>query len=230
MASLRTFSAPRPGLGATITIAIVLSFAAAGCGGSSATTKSSSTAAFVAAAPNSSTTDVPSATSTAEQPTLPSTTVARAVRKPRIRHQPRTRPTPTPRAELTSFESTLGTAFGSFHRYVYKPYKSGGFVGNAVTKAGAAETATLQEVLEAKQEAVGGTAVRTLFAPLAALAVTLNQLSTKLERGQLDNIDMQVANSQIASIEQAATAAGVRIRERASASAPTAAPAGGDTD
>jgi hypothetical protein len=121
---------------------------------------------------------------------------------------------------VTSFQASLGTAFGTFHRYVYKPYKSGGLAGNALAKARSAATAVYHAVVQAKQEAVGGTALRTLFAPLAALVASLDRLSTRLNRGQSDSADIRTINGEIASIEQAAAAAGVKITEQAPSSGP----------
>jgi hypothetical protein len=118
----------------------------------------------------------------------------------------------------------LGTAFGTFRRYVYTPFKTGRLVGNEINTAGSATFAMLHNVVDAKDAAGGGTAVRTLFASLAALTATSNELATKLDRGQLDSAGIKSVNGQIDSIERDAAAAGVPIRERAPRSAPSGAP------
>jgi hypothetical protein len=151
------------------------------------------------------------------------------VRRPPVRRQPRTKPTPTPRAELTSFQTRLGTAFGTFHRYVYARFNSGSLVGNAVNRAGSATSAVLHDVVEAKEAAGGGTSVRALFASLAALTATTNELAVELEHGQLDTADIKAVNGEIASIEQDAAAAGVPIKEHAARSAPSGAPIGSES-
>ena len=129
------------------------------------------------------------------------------------KHVARTRPTPTPHTELTSFESRTGLAFTTFNQRVYRPFMTHRLNGKAaLTKASAAAMATLKEVLRAKQQATGGTAVRELLAPLAALSATLKPLATNLRRGRPDPSDIQAANGAIASIERQAAASGLKIR------------------
>jgi hypothetical protein len=129
------------------------------------------------------------------------------------KHVARTRPTPTPHAELTSFESRTNLALTTFNQRVYRPFKTHRLNGKAaLTEAGAAAMATLREVLQAKQQATGGTAVRELFAPLAALSATLKPLATNLRRGRPDPSDIQAANGAIAGIERQAAASGLKIR------------------
>ncbi len=150
------------------------------------------------------------------------------MRRPAIRRQPRTKATPTPHAELTTFQTSLGSAFGTFHRYVYAPFQSGSLVGNAVNRAGSSTSDVLHDVVQAKDAAGGCTAVRALFASLAELTATTNELAVKLEHGQLDSSGIKAVNGQIASIEQDAAATGVPIKEHAPRSAPSGAPIGAE--
>jgi hypothetical protein len=132
---------------------------------------------------------------------------------------PTTATTPAARAK---FVGHAGLAFGAFHRYVYHAFKTGSLGSRAqhnaaVVKAEAAVTAAAREVMLAKQAATGSTALRKLFAPLAALEPTLRGLATRLSHGHLTAADIKSANGQIAGVEQIGSAAGVRIFERAPA-------------
>jgi hypothetical protein len=209
-----------------LAVAAALSLPVAGCGGSSATTSArigSQTATAnpptATANPPTATANPPTATTRTQAPSGSATGGGRA-RKAQQRRRPKTRPSPTPRGELASFEAGLGTAFGTFRRYVYMPYKTGALTGRAITNAGSTARTVYREVTQAKQAAVGGTAVRTVFAPLASLLATLNQLAAKFGRGQVDSADIRTANAEIAAIERASGAAGVKITERAPQSAP----------
>jgi hypothetical protein len=84
-------------------------------------------------------------------------------------------------------------------------------------------------VVEAKHAASGSTAVRALFASLAALTATTNELAVQLERGQLDSSGIKAVNGQIASIERDAAAVGVPIHEHAPRSAPSGARIGSES-
>jgi hypothetical protein len=130
--------------------------------------------------------------------------------------------TPTSPGQRAMFVGHAGLAFGTFHRYVYKPFKAGNLRNSAnnklaFAKAAAATTATADEVVAAKQAAGASTALRKLFAPLAALAPTLGALETNLKHGHPDPADIKEANRAIASIKQIGSAAGVKISERAPA-------------
>jgi hypothetical protein len=131
-------------------------------------------------------------------------------------------PTPTSPSERATFVGHAGLAFGTFHRYVYKPFKAGNLHNAAhnkvaFAKAAAATAATAHEVVAAKAAAGASTALRKLFAPLAALVPTLSGLATNLKHGHPDPADTKDANRAIASVEQIGSAAGVKISERAPA-------------
>jgi hypothetical protein len=128
-------------------------------------------------------------------------------------------------AAMAKFVGHAGLAFGIFHRYVYKPFRAGA-LNDAVqpklafTKAGAAAAAASREVVLAKQDAQGSTALRKLYAPLAGLVPTLGNVAGRLDRGHPDPGGIKMTNGAIASIKQTARAAGVRIPERAPARNP----------
>jgi hypothetical protein len=131
----------------------------------------------------------------------------------------RTPVTPTSPAERATFLGHAGLAFGAFHRYVYVPFRSGSLHNPAhqrlaAAQAGAAITAATREIMLAKQAAVGSTALRKLYAPLAALEPTLRALATNLHRGRVSGAAIKSANIEIAGVEQIGSAAGVKIFER----------------
>jgi hypothetical protein len=134
----------------------------------------------------------------------------------RSKHAARTRRTPTPPAELARFESRVSLAAGTFHQYVYTPFKSRQLrTKAAMMNASAAAMASFNDVLQGKQAATGGTAVRSLFASLASLSATLNQIATRLHHGHADASDIRSANGAFAGLELEASAAHVKITERA---------------
>jgi hypothetical protein len=187
----------------------------AGCGG--ATTGPSSEASLHPAATTSGVATTAGSASVAHATKPKRTTAPEAGANAPVtvaaKHVARTRPTPTPHAELTNFESRTNFAFTTFNQRVYRPFMTHRLNGKpALTKAGAAALATLNAVLQAKQKATRGTAVRELFAPLAALSATLKPLATNLRRGRPDPMDIQAANGTIASIERQAAVSGLKIR------------------
>jgi len=112
-----------------------------------------------------------------------------------------------------------GLAFGTFHRYIYKPLKAGQFSsgasGRAATFAKAAATALFakREIRLASQDVKANpTLCRVLAAPLNKLAVTFDGLGTRLKHG--DTSGVSDANSQIAGISAASAKGGAPITER----------------
>lgn len=133
-----------------------------------------------------------------------------------------TKTTPTSAAERAHFLGLAGPGLGIFHRYVYLPFKHGSLSANkaAMARAGTAAAAAAREVELAKEAAAGSTALRKLFAPLAAVVPTLTAVSARLNHGHPAPADIKAANAAIAGLEQAAAASGVPIRERAPAKSP----------
>ncbi len=129
-----------------------------------------------------------------------------------------------PTSNTTTFAKSkfvlhTGLAFGTFHRYIYKPLKAGQFSsgasGRAATFAKAAATALFakREIRLASQDVKANpTLCRVLAAPLNKLAVTFDGLGTRLKHG--DTSGVSDANSQIAGISAVSAKGGAPITER----------------
>jgi hypothetical protein len=128
----------------------------------------------------------------------------------------RSPPTPTTHAELTTFVGSAGTALGSFQRDVYKPYRQGRLKdpardGAALRAARTAAALSADEVAMAKRTAASSTTLRKLYGPLAALELTLSQLTTGLAHGRASGGTIKLADAEVASLRRIATAARVAI-------------------
>ncbi len=129
-----------------------------------------------------------------------------------------------PTSNTTTFAKSkfvlhTGLAFGTFHRYIYKPFKAGQFSSGAsgrvatFAKAGATALFAKREIRLASQDVKANpTLCRVLAAPLSKLAATFDGLSTKLKHG--DTSGVSDANSQIAGISAASAKGGAPITER----------------
>ncbi len=129
-----------------------------------------------------------------------------------------------PTSNTTTFAKSkfvlhTGLAFGTFHRYIYKPFKAGQFSSGAsgrvatFAKAGATALFAKREIRLASQDVKANpTLCRVLAAPLSKLAATFDALGTKLKHG--DTSGVNDANSQIAGISAASAKGGAPITER----------------
>jgi hypothetical protein len=102
----------------------------------------------------------------------------------------------------TKFLLHAGLAFGAFHRYIYKPFRSGGFSPPtrhkaAIVKAGVAGLFAYHEAKIALQDAQASPALSKLVAPLTALQSQLSGLSTRLKSGSLDASGINAANGTV---------------------------------
>jgi len=129
-----------------------------------------------------------------------------------------------PTSNTTTFAKSkfvlhTGLAFGTFHRYIYKPFKAGQFSSGAsgrvatFAKGGATALFAKREIRLASQDVKANpTLCRVLAAPLSKLAATFDGLGTKLKDG--DTSGVSDANSQIAGISAASAKGGAPITER----------------
>ncbi len=129
-----------------------------------------------------------------------------------------------PTSNTTTFAKSkfvlhTGLAFGTFHRYIYKPFKAGQFSSGAsgrvatFAKGGATALFAKREIRLASQDVKANpTLCRVLAAPLSKLAATFDGLGTKLKHG--DTSGVSDANSQIAGISAASAKGGAPITER----------------
>lgn len=102
----------------------------------------------------------------------------------------------------TKFLLHAGLAFGAFHRYIYKPFKSGGFTPPAqhkaaLVKAGLAALFAYHESKIALQDAQSSPVLSKLVAPLTALQGQLSGLSGRLKQGALDATGISAASSTV---------------------------------
>jgi hypothetical protein len=102
----------------------------------------------------------------------------------------------------TKFLLHAGLAFGAFHRYIYKPLRSGGFSPPlqhkaAIVKAGLAALFALHEAKIALRDAQASPVLSKLVAPLTALQRQLAGLGGRLKSGQLDSSGINSAASTV---------------------------------
>jgi hypothetical protein len=131
----------------------------------------------------------------------------------------------------TKFVLHAGLAFGAFHRYIYKPLRSGTLKGSSAghkavvaTKAGLAGLFAYHELKIALQDARADPALSRLVAPLDALAARLQSVGASLKRGNVDAAGIQAANGQVAGLAQQSARAGATVRD---IKPPASLPAGG---
>ena len=108
----------------------------------------------------------------------------------------------------TKFLLHAGLAFGAFHRYIYKPFRSGGFSPPtrhkaAIVKAGLAAVFAYHEAKIALQDAQASPLLSKLVAPLTALQRQLSGLGTRLKTGSLDSSGISAANTTVNGISSA---------------------------
>jgi hypothetical protein len=120
----------------------------------------------------------------------------------------------------TKFLLHAGLAFGAFHRYIYKPFRSGGFTPPlshkaAIVKAGAAALFVYHEVKIALTDARSSSLLSKLERTLTSLQNKVNALHQSLHSGHLDSTGIKAANSAVSSIGAQSAHSGTRIRDLA---------------
>jgi hypothetical protein len=120
----------------------------------------------------------------------------------------------------TKFVLHAGLAFGAFHRYIYKPFRSGGFTPVsshklAIVKAGVAALFVYHEVKIALVDAQSSPLLSKLVSPLTALQTRMHALEARLHGGQLDPSAISGANGDVASLGSMASQAGAPVRDLA---------------
>ncbi len=119
----------------------------------------------------------------------------------------------------TKFLLHSGLAFGAFHRYIYKPYKAGGFSPPsshkaALVKAGLAALFAYHETKLALTDARSSPLLSKLLSPLLALQNRLGAMGSRLKSGSLDSADINAANGDATSLSSQSAAAGAPIKDR----------------
>jgi hypothetical protein len=117
------------------------------------------------------------------------------------------------------FALHAGLAFGAFHRYVYKPLKSGALKNPlshklAVLKAVAAAAFTVHEVKAASEAAKSNPKLAKLAAPLTALGAGIGAVVASAKSGKPNLSQLESSNSAIDSIKSEAASAGASVAEK----------------
>ncbi len=120
----------------------------------------------------------------------------------------------------TKFLLHAGLAFGAFHRYIYKPFRRGGFTPPsthklAIVKAGGAALFVYHEVKIALLDAQSSPLLSKLVSPLTALERKLGSLHHSLHGGQLDSAGISAANASVTSIGSKSAHSGAPVRDLA---------------
>jgi hypothetical protein len=118
------------------------------------------------------------------------------------------------------FALHAGLAFGAFHRYIYKPLKSGALKNPlshklAVLKAVAASAFTVHEVKAASEAARSNPKLAKLAAPLMALGAGIGAVVASAKSGKPNLSQLESSNSAIESIKSEASSAGASVAEKA---------------
>jgi hypothetical protein len=120
----------------------------------------------------------------------------------------------------TRFVADLGLTVGSFHRYIYKPYKAGAFDKGAkgrtlaLVKAGATAAADVKLLHNATTNVQANpTLCTTLAKPISQLADHLTALGSQVTSGNLAGIGS--VETLVSGLMSAATSAGLPVKETA---------------
>jgi hypothetical protein len=123
----------------------------------------------------------------------------------------------------TKFLLHMGLAFGAFHRYIYKPYKSGAFRSGAkgrvtaILKAGTAALFAAHELKTARDDALSDDHLRPLAERVEALLGRLTSLGSSLKSGSLNPTQLLTAAGAVSSLGVASSGVGAAIKEVAPA-------------
>jgi asparagine N-glycosylation enzyme membrane subunit Stt3 len=116
------------------------------------------------------------------------------------------------------FALHAGLAFGAFHRYIYKPLKSGELKSPllhklTLVKAVAAGAFTVHEIKLASEAAKGSPTLSKLVAPLSAVSAGIGTAVASAKSGHVDTNALESSNSTIDSIKSEASKGGASVPE-----------------
>ncbi len=120
----------------------------------------------------------------------------------------------------TKFVLHAGLAFGSFHRYIYKPYQAGAFKAGApgrtkaLAKAAAAAAFVGVELRNARKAAAGDPTLCKLVAPLDSLTTLVGTVAPALGAGNFSPSQLLDLNSRIEQFKSNSGSSGAPITER----------------
>lgn len=128
----------------------------------------------------------------------------------------------TTKLAKTKFVLHAGEAFGTFHRYIYGPFRNGSFTKGGVgkvrlyLKAGATALFDKRQVrLMIVDVKANPTLCKLIAQPLSDLSSKLSAIGTKVRSG--DTSGISDANTAIAAVEAKSQASGTAIQENANA-------------
>jgi hypothetical protein len=131
-----------------------------------------------------------------------------------------------PQVQNVSFDKTkfvlhAGLAFGAFHHFIYKPFRSGGLASGApgrfrhLAEAGLATAFTVHELRLAKQNAEANpTLCRAVAAPLDAAAARLQGLGGSVRSGQVSGSDLEQVNNTLDHAQRGSSQAGIPVADQ----------------
>jgi len=123
----------------------------------------------------------------------------------------------------TKFVLHMGLAFGAFHRYIYKPLKTGAFKSGspgrvkALIKAAAAALFAVHELKVAHEDALSDSHLRPIANKIDALRGKLGSLGSALKAGSLNPADILGSSGTLDALGAASGALGVGIKDLAPA-------------
>ncbi|MET7332202.1 hypothetical protein [Nonomuraea sp. NPDC005650] len=121
------------------------------------------------------------------------------------------------RLAKTRFALHAGLALGAFHRYIYKPLRSGGFQAGAekrkrtFVKAAVAGAFALHQLKVAKDFAMANP---TLCKAVSAVSGSFTNLTNKLKSGTATPADLDASKSSMNSLLQDAAKTGYKFKEQ----------------
>jgi hypothetical protein len=120
----------------------------------------------------------------------------------------------------TKFVLHAGLAFGAFHRYIYKPIRSGKFASAGrlrktviLVKAAAAAAFAYHELKLADKDAHASRLLSKLVAPIDALAARVRALGARLRGRQFAAGEVQQVNGEISTVSSESSAAGAVVKD-----------------
>jgi hypothetical protein len=122
----------------------------------------------------------------------------------------------------TKFVLHSGLAFGAFHRWIYKPFRSGGFSSSnhkrvlAFVKAAAAGAFVVHEVRQAAQAAQANpTLCKAIAAPLRSFYDSVKDIASRIKHG--DTSGITEAQQSLSSASTVSSSHGIPIKENQNA-------------
>lgn len=125
---------------------------------------------------------------------------------------------PTQKFAMARFATSIGLAAGTFHHWIYQPYRAGTFASGAngrelaLVKASSAGLFAAQQLGEARSNVAADPILcRAFIGPLTKAETQLNGLADQLRRGDVSGIT--AAESLLTDVTRTAADQGIAITE-----------------